>query len=66
MPTKRVHTPTARKQGEMIQDERGRFVGFKDANVVYIGRRYTQGATIFPEARFATAFLSRNTGVKRL
>lgn len=27
----------------MVMDERGRFVGFKDPNVIYIGRSYYRG-----------------------
>jgi hypothetical protein len=64
MATKRVHIPTARKQGEMIQDERGRFVGFKDPNVVYVSRRHTQGGYDLPESRFQNWFTVKEYGLE--
>lgn len=43
MTTKRMHIPTARKAGEMAVGADGRYDGFKDSDVVYIGRTWTMG-----------------------
>jgi hypothetical protein len=61
--TRRIHIPTARKQGEMILNpERGRFVGFKDPNVVYIGRRWTMGGYNLPDSPWKNPYTVKRYG----
>jgi hypothetical protein len=52
----RLHIPTARKQGMMTTDERGRYVGFKDPSIVYIGRRWTLAGYDLPDSPWRNPF----------
>jgi hypothetical protein len=62
MTAKRIHIPTARKHGEMIQDEHGQFVGFKDPKGVYIGRRFARSGYDLPESPFHNPFSVKKYG----
>ena len=61
----RIHVPTTRKQGEMLKDERGHFVGFKDPNIVYIGRRFTRGGYDLPKSPWQNPYSVKRYGRKR-